>query len=606
MKIDRIQIDAYGRLRDWRHGDLQDAKLIVLLGGNESGKSSVLSFLESMLYGFAPGRASEHPYFPWDGGGCGGSLQLSTEDGESLDLRRSLKDRPLSWLHRGAESKPIANAALLKNWPSRLAYRRVFYLDHEELARPTAAVWRELETRLASGWDGPSFRDPSEAVALLHREAKALWRPDRRGRPSASRLTERLNRLAERRRTALGDRDRMDELKRQSEDQRRALELSTARKRQLEEWGAEAELRRPLKGMRQQLRLRSADLRLLEDELASAEASAVADNVIAKKPQPVMPWAAAIVATVGLSLLGWMHPVVGILLLAMAAVFIIHRSRRQMVSAQLTLDTQNKERIARRRASMTRAAAAMTAEKSEIDRLESTLGRSHPQGLEPREMREEISVLSRRISSLLQAQGRVDAELRRLSGAASVDDIDGEVDAIKEELDEVRLQRDRRNVAATILERVRCELGDGLSPRFVERASTIFNALTRGRYQGLFALEEAGRPRLYLRRSKGTEPVPAQAPVSRGTAQQAWLAFRLALVDDLDRAADRLPLLLDEVFSEWDRHRIDGAAQILEEMSEHRQIFIATARPELATAFRRRGAVVIRLETEEESAGEIS
>ena len=49
MKIDKVQINAFGKLQD-KFIDFEDG-INIVLGENESGKSSTLKFIASMFYG---------------------------------------------------------------------------------------------------------------------------------------------------------------------------------------------------------------------------------------------------------------------------------------------------------------------------------------------------------------------------------------------------------------------------------------------------------------------------------------------------------------------------------------------------------------------------
>ena len=78
MKINRVQIDGFGVWGGLAIGEL-DAGLNVFYGPNEAGKTTLLQFIRSMLYGFSPERQSYFP--PLHGGRAGGVLELVSEAG---------------------------------------------------------------------------------------------------------------------------------------------------------------------------------------------------------------------------------------------------------------------------------------------------------------------------------------------------------------------------------------------------------------------------------------------------------------------------------------------------------------------------------------------
>lgn len=68
MRIERLRLRAFGRLRGFDTGPEPLGAMVVVLGPNEAGKSTLFHFLSTALYGFHPATRDAHPYAPWDGG----------------------------------------------------------------------------------------------------------------------------------------------------------------------------------------------------------------------------------------------------------------------------------------------------------------------------------------------------------------------------------------------------------------------------------------------------------------------------------------------------------------------------------------------------------
>jgi uncharacterized protein YhaN len=88
MKISSFLIDGFGIFRDQTVRDLPDG-LVLFLGNNESGKSTALSFVRSILFGFPDGRSKENPYPPLAGGKHGGRLIISDSSGRDYTVERA-------------------------------------------------------------------------------------------------------------------------------------------------------------------------------------------------------------------------------------------------------------------------------------------------------------------------------------------------------------------------------------------------------------------------------------------------------------------------------------------------------------------------------------
>ncbi len=90
MQINRIEIISFGKLKNKTIS--LDNGINIICGENESGKSTVISFIYAMFYGFGESRGKSlslrEKYTPWDGGVCEGKLSLTTDDGEDITIYR--------------------------------------------------------------------------------------------------------------------------------------------------------------------------------------------------------------------------------------------------------------------------------------------------------------------------------------------------------------------------------------------------------------------------------------------------------------------------------------------------------------------------------------
>lgn len=86
MRIERIEIDGFGRFHDARW-DLA-AGLTVLVGENEAGKSTLLNAIRALLFGFDSTRDGRTWYPALEGGRRGGRLVLRTATDERWTVER--------------------------------------------------------------------------------------------------------------------------------------------------------------------------------------------------------------------------------------------------------------------------------------------------------------------------------------------------------------------------------------------------------------------------------------------------------------------------------------------------------------------------------------
>ena len=84
MKIVRIKVDAFGKLTDL---DLKfDSHFNIIYGRNESGKTTLHSFIRSMILGV---EKNDNTYLPQENEKrFGGSLYLEDDDGNEKKITR--------------------------------------------------------------------------------------------------------------------------------------------------------------------------------------------------------------------------------------------------------------------------------------------------------------------------------------------------------------------------------------------------------------------------------------------------------------------------------------------------------------------------------------
>jgi len=138
----------------------------------------------------------------------------------------------------------------------------------------------------------------------------------------------------------------------------------------------------------------------------------------------------------------------------------------------------------------------------------------------------------------------------------------------------------RRSQAVTLrwaIERHRRERQDPL----LARAGGLFSRLTLGRYTDLRIDHDAPTPRLLGVTDGGRRAIDVDA-MSDGTADQLFLALRLAAAEQSVAAGLRLPFLADDLFINFDDARARAGLEVLAELSGSMQVLFFTHHAHLA------------------------
>ena len=78
--------------------------------------------------------------------------------------------------------------------------------------------------------------------------------------------------------------------------------------------------------------------------------------------------------------------------------------------------------------------------------------------------------------------------------------------------------------------------------------------------------------------------------MSRGTREQLYLAMRFGLIQEYETRSEPLPVVMDDVFVNFDDDRRDKVIEILKEFSEGRQVIILSCHKQSLDLFTRHGA----------------
>ena len=198
MRITGWHVDGYGRFHD-RGWDGLPAGLTVFHGPNEAGKSTLLSFLRSMLFGLRDGRTSDPAIPALAGGRHGGVLRVADELGAAWAIERHGRDlRVLDG--DGTPHDALALGRLLGG-VNRDVFEAVFAFGLTELEALGGLDEDALRDQLFAASLTGGGSSAHEALATLGRRVDGLYRP--RGDSPLKTLDERLKALRAERRTAL-------------------------------------------------------------------------------------------------------------------------------------------------------------------------------------------------------------------------------------------------------------------------------------------------------------------------------------------------------------------------------------------------------------------
>lgn len=176
-----------------------------------------------------------------------------------------------------------------------------------------------------------------------------------------------------------------------------------------------------------------------------------------------------------------------------------------------------------------------------------------------------------------------EAALRRIREQAALDEgrqsmrespeaLRERLSALSAESDRLRLEYEALALAHENLIAAGEDISQRITPVLSARTAELFSALTGARYSAILLDKE-------LRASArlSDSPLPREAAfLSTGTADQLYLAVRLALCELALPANTACPIILDDALVSFDDGRCEKAFELLHALSKERQILLFT------------------------------
>ncbi len=176
MRVERIYIDGYGIFGDFTLDELSP-RMTVLVGPNESGKTTLLSFIRTILFGFL-GKRSENPCEPLRGGRHGGRIFVTDDRDESYVIERFAgpKGGALALTLPSGAPGSAADLADLLGHASRDLFRNVFAFSLVELQTFDTLRSEDVRTRIYGAGLGAGRLDLPEIEKKVQQARESLFK----------------------------------------------------------------------------------------------------------------------------------------------------------------------------------------------------------------------------------------------------------------------------------------------------------------------------------------------------------------------------------------------------------------------------------------------
>lgn len=218
---------------------------------------------------------------------------------------------------------------------------------------------------------------------------------------------------------------------------------------------------------------------------------------------------------------------------------------------------------------------------------------------DPASLQVEREEASRRVAELDGAAhdlstraGELRAELAALEQGAELGERRQELSSVEGRAAALAREWAVRAVALRLLEETRQRYERERQPRVVQDASAHFARITGDAYERIVAAP--GEAAVRVEPATGAPRLTEE--LSRGTAEQLYLALRFGLIEQFARTTEPLPVVMDDILVNFDAERAARAAGAIRALAERHQVLYFTCHPWTAELLDPGGAGTVALD----------
>ena len=592
MKIDDFKINNYGKIEN-SEVFLQNG-INLIKGYNEAGKSTILSFLNSMLYGIdktKKGNISEYDkYLPWLSTNFSGSMNYRLDNGNNYYVFRDFKKKTPIILDRnrneitanfkqskkgidfleeqiGVDKKTFQNTSI--------SYQKLVVLDDKNKAEMSG----KLANLISTGEENYSYDDIIKRLNNKQLEEVGTSRTKKR---PINNIEERILKLEQERREVLNIKDKKERMTEEREEIQKKFATVGYIKQMITEIKENFLKKETEKKIYTEIYNR---IEKKKEEIEEKKKERI-DVITKEKVFDKIKWIYLILTLIAIpAVYYYIYSLIAYVLL-LIFIYIIAKNN----SDKRMADLEEKNRAVEKELNILRKDViqderVIQKEKKEFEERFENVKKEMFQKYKNFVNREYLErILKKDIEGVFIEASEIEKEyestMYRLSQINAernvVESTSGRLAEIVEELEELKQEREKLlnyndtiEIAKEILKESYDELKNNVGPEFDKKLSYIVKKITNGKYDDVYIDINHN---IKMKTEHG-EYVNLER-FSTGTIEQVNLALRLAYIDTISK--ESLPIILDEAFAFYDDERLANIMRFLSEEYINRQVIIFT------------------------------
>ena len=602
MKIKNLKINGFGKIKD-KEIVFTDG-INVIYGENEAGKSSMLKFITSMLYGASKNKNGREisdfdKFKPWKSDEFSGKIRYTLDIGRTYEVYREFKkknpvifDESMTDISKqftvtkngidffydqtGIDEETFYNTAITEQEGIKLS------------KSSQNSIIQKISNLISSGDDNISYKKSLDKITKAQNEKIGS---DRTAQRPINVLDVKIRNLMEKKRN-------LESSKEKSEggfSGRDSLEL---------ELQSETLKREMLKDIQNRLnnnRIKTAEInfgRNLEEEyenkIRELNSKIANEKYEKEKEKGLIKYLVLLAIICVITLISFVVTDSSILktlfmILFLATGFLTAfkireknnintsniRSERDKILSEIEV---LKENIKNKKDENIEKQEKYTQElendkKYIIDKYNSKLDYGYIEDILNKpyeEIVKELDIKDNRIQTIKFKLHSMDLDMKllqdKLEDLASIEE---DLEAAEEEREELLKLNNLYDISKECLEDAYNDVKSNISPRFIQNLCDIIEKISGSRYKNIYFKDDEG---LKVEIDNGNF-VPASR-LSVGTIDQMYLSLRLSALEEISK--EKLPIILDEAFAYFDNERLKSMLRYLELNYNDNQIILFT------------------------------
>ncbi len=568
MIIKEIELISFGKFKN-KIINFNDS-FNVIGGDNESGKTTIMDFIFIMFYGFGDNRGKglslrEH-YKPWNGDSCEGKLTLETSDGKELTIYRKaapLKKNDVCMVY-DAKLRTEINInpeSLLSIAPD--TFRKTLYISQLLTVNKGESI--EIAQKLSNiSSFGQEDSDYNKAITILEGLRREI-KPLRGSGGELSKIDEEINEALKNQELIKEHNNKIVSTQISLENEKEAL-ANAKKQSELLAQKAPSDEALKLSGRIEEKEIRYNEQKELvnsKNEEYNSFQTEFKNKNLQEKPQSKLPFLFIILAVI-CALSSFLSVYILIPCLIFIAIFIVlnNKNKNQLKDNNEILAYKDKDTLFKE--DLIKEKKLLSSLETELAELKETLSSLNKELLKEesakKKAQEEYFYHSQTVASL-------ESVLEHLK-TSRITDKTYDTNELTQRRDELKKALSAIEIVIKALNNAHNEMQRSFTPALNKKASSYFSKITSEKYNSLHTDENFN--------INVSLDIPRDSShFSGGTIDQMYLSLRMALCDMLFE--EKIFVLLDQPFIQYDKNRKINALTMLKELSASKQIILFTS-----------------------------